>query len=96
MSDFNPVALQTGGFIFKVSPKEPLPIPVTLRFVYTEVGTDQVDQVRSVNSFFNSSPINYVAFREEVEFDRFRVAIALEHEEISGPLFSKNIVYGES
>lgn len=95
VNDLNPIPLETGGFIFKVTPKEPILIPITLRLVYTEVGTDQVDVTRSTNTFFNSSPINYIAFREEVQFDRFHVAIAMEHEELSGPLFSDNVVYGE-
>ena len=95
VSDFDPIPLQTGGFIFRVTPKEPLLVPITLRLVYTEVGTDQVDVARSTNTFFNSSPINYIAFREEVQFDKFHVAIALEHQDTSGPLFSNNVVYSE-
>ena len=93
--EFLAVPLQTGGFIFKVTPMARLPVPVTVSLLHTEIESGQTLVVKSDNTFFNSSPINYIAFREEVPFDRFRVDVGLESEEVAGPMISMNVEYGK-
>lgn len=95
VSSLKPMALQSGGFIFTITLKATLQILISLRFVYTEVGTGHVDIVRSTISFFNSSIINYVVFQEDMQFEEFKVGVALEHGMISGPLFSDSAIYSE-
>ena len=67
-------------------------VPVTLRFIYTDVETGVTQAVES-ETYLNASMINFVDFQPP--FQRFRIEVALKNGEISGPRFSSNIEHGK-
>ena len=87
-----PTRLDSGGFIFEVTVDKALLVPVTLRFIYTEVGTNDTLSDES-EAYFNTTTMNFVDFRPL--FQRFRVMVALESEEITGPFFTLDSELGE-
>ncbi len=92
---FNPIPLATGGFIYEIQPKAPLPISVSLMFFYNDLESDRNMSVLSAVSYSNFT-INHVAYSETVPFDRFRVKMALVHKDLMGPFFVSNNTFSES
>ena len=95
-----PQALGSGGFLYELQLDAPLLVPVRLRFVYFEVGSDQSSTSTTQDSYINSMVIQHVASEDEVPFDKFRVKIALVYtengrEDLVGPFFSDGREYSE-
>ncbi len=84
--------LDDGRFIFQVSLKRALLVPVSLRFVYTDVKTGSMKPVES-ETYFNTSMINFSLGLPP--FERFRIGVALKAGNITGPCFISEIEYGE-
>lgn len=94
LTDFNPIALATGGFIYEIRPKAPLPISVTLQFVYSDLNSNRTMNFTSDVSYSNDI-INHVAYRERVPYDHFAVKVALVHADLIGPFHMPNSTYSK-
>ncbi len=95
VDDFNPVALETGGFLYEVGLKAPLMVPVRLVLVYTKLGSDREMNFTSTVAYSNAREINHIAPRNRVPFSRFRVRMALMHKNFMGPFFQQDNHYSE-
>lgn len=91
-----PISLDSGGFVFTIEVKAPLLIGTRLKIVYTDAEDMTLVTSRlSKASYFNTTETNYIAFSDEVPYDRFLVKAGLVHENIEGLLFGDDNVYSK-
>ena len=94
--NFHPLALENGGFLYKMDLRAPLQVPIKLLLVYTEVGSGNKMNFSS-QYYFASENITHIADKKRVPFDKFRVKIALTYYELGlvGPFLEQDNEYCE-
>lgn len=63
---------------------------------YTNVETGIPFPVKSIATYYNTSPIYHIAFRDQVpSYDSFYLGVALFYEDVEGPMAESRDVYRE-
>ena len=96
----NPIALESGGFLYEIELKVPLQIPVRLEFAYFDVSSFHTMNFTSQELYFSTTSIKHIADADRVPFDNFRVEVALSYRRNSepvliGPFSKQSRKYGE-
>lgn len=63
---------------------------------YTDVATGRQATVPSIVTYYNTSPIHHIAFREQVpSYNRFYLEVALSYEDVEGPMVKSQNEHSE-
>ena len=96
MRELNPLPLEDGGFVFRVTLKKSLLVPVQLKLLYINTKDQTANRTFfSQLSYFNASLINHLSSRDRVPYDSFRLQVGLVHKDLEGPPFVDNNTISE-
>ena len=92
-TDLLVIPAENGGYIFRISLSNALPVPVavTLRYEDSESG----HMVKSTQNEMFMKTNSITIYKESVPYQRFQVKVGVIHEDVRSQMFGDGQVYGK-